>query len=51
MATAIDDFRQGRPTPPAEQEGDLLVCTADGKGVVMRGGAKALKGTEPRQRS
>jgi len=47
MATAAEDFWSKRPTPPAEQEGEILVCTADGKGVPMRGGAKAPKGIEP----
>jgi hypothetical protein len=47
LATAAGEFWQERPTPPAEEEGQLLVCTADGKGVPMRGGAKAPKGIEP----
>jgi len=47
MATAVEAFWQERPTPTAEKEGELLVCTADGKGVPMRGGAKAPKGVEP----
>ena len=47
MATAVADFWKDRPTPPAEQEGEILVCTGDGKGVPMRGGAKAPAGVEP----
>ena len=47
MATAVADFWAEQPTPPAEQEGEILVCTADGKGVPMRDGAKAPKGVEP----
>lgn len=47
MATAVGAFWEDRPTPPTEEEGALLVCTADGKGVPMRGGAKAPKGVEP----
>jgi len=47
MATAAADFWKEQSTPPAEQEGELLVCTADGKGVPMRGGAKAPAGVEP----
>ena len=47
MATAAADFWKDRPTPSAEQEGEILVCTADGKGVPMRGGAKAPAGVEP----
>jgi len=47
LATAAGDFWKERPIPPADQEGEILVCTADGKGVAMRGGAKAPKGIEP----
>jgi hypothetical protein len=47
MATAVADFWQDQPTPPAEQEGQWLVCTADGKGVPMRSATEALKEAEP----
>lgn len=47
LATAVGAFREERPTPPAEEEGKLSGCSADGKGVPMRGGAKAPKGVEP----
>lgn len=47
VATAAEEFWKAQPTPPSEKEGELLVCTADGKGVPMRGGAKAPKGIEP----
>jgi len=47
MATTVADFWKARPTPPAQEEGQLLVCTADGKGVPMRGTAEPLKGSEP----
>ena len=47
MATAVEDFWAEQPAPPVPQEGEILVCTADGKGVAMRGGAKAPKGVEP----
>ncbi len=47
MATVAEDFWNEQPTPPTEQEGEILVCTADGKGVPMRGGAKAPAGVEP----
>jgi hypothetical protein len=47
MATAVEDFRAEQPAPPVQQEGEMLVCTADGQGVAMRGGAKAPKGVEP----
>ena len=51
MAAAAEDFWTNQPAPPAEQEGEILVCTADGKGVSMRGGAKAPKGVEPPQQA
>jgi hypothetical protein len=35
-AADVDDFWEERPIPPAEEEGELLVCSADGKGVPMR---------------
>ena len=47
-ATAAGEFWETRPTPPTEEEGELWVCTADGKGVPMRGGAKAPEGVESR---
>jgi hypothetical protein len=36
MAQHVEDYRVGRPAPPAETEGELVVATADGKGIVMR---------------
>ena len=36
MAREVESFREGRPAPPAEEEGSILVVTADGKGVPMR---------------
>jgi len=45
MAAAVEAFWKDRPTPAAE--GEILVCTADGKGVPMRGGSKAPTGAEP----
>jgi hypothetical protein len=38
MALAVEPFRQQRPLPRPQQEGELFVVTADGKGVVMRRG-------------
>jgi len=35
-AEAVEAFWEDQPTPPPEQEGALLVCSADGKGVPMR---------------
>ena len=36
MAEFAPDFRTDQPPPPADEEGELLVFTADGKGVPMR---------------
>ena len=36
MADIVEPFRQSHPTPPAGEEGSILVVTADGKGVPMR---------------
>ena len=36
MARQVESFREARPTPPAEEEGAILVLTSDGKGVPMR---------------
>ena len=36
MARRVDDFRDERPRPAAEEEGAVVVSSADGKGVVMR---------------
>jgi hypothetical protein len=47
MAKTVKAFWDERPAPPAQQEGEILVCTADGKGVTMRGGAKAPEQAEP----
>jgi hypothetical protein len=47
MATAVEALWEQHPTPPPEEEGAVVVGTADGKGVPMRGGAKAAKGCEP----
>ncbi|MGA7979450.1 MAG: ISKra4 family transposase, partial [Chromatiaceae bacterium] len=47
LVTAVGAFWEERPTPSGEEEGALLVCTGDGKGVPMRGGAKAPKAVEP----
>jgi hypothetical protein len=35
LAEAIPAFWEAQPVPPAEQEGQVLVSTADGKGVPM----------------
>jgi len=36
MAERVEDFRAERTLPPAEEEGEIVVSSADGKGVVMR---------------
>lgn len=47
MAKTVSAFWQAQPIPPAEQEGALLVCTADGKGVPMRGAPAAAEPPAP----
>ena len=47
LAPLAGEFWKDLPPPPAAAEGELLVCTADGKGVPMRGGAKAPTGVAP----
>jgi hypothetical protein len=39
MAQSATPYRLGRPVPPAGEEGELFVASADGKGIVMRRGA------------
>jgi hypothetical protein len=39
MAQDTATFRESLPAPPAAEEGQILVVTADGKGVVIRGQA------------
>jgi hypothetical protein len=36
MAADVEGFRQSQPAPPAAEEGEIVVLTADGKGVPMR---------------
>jgi hypothetical protein len=36
-AQEVEAFWQEQPVPPPAEEGTLMVCTADGKGVPMRG--------------
>jgi hypothetical protein len=36
MARQVESFRRSRPTPPAEEEGQIVVVTADNKGIPMR---------------
>jgi hypothetical protein len=44
MARQVDSFRQCQPTPPAREEGSILVLTSDGKGVPMRKDEMAKSG-------
>jgi hypothetical protein len=47
MAQGVADFRDLQAAPPAAEEGQLVVVSADGKGVVIRGrGTKAVCGGE-----
>jgi len=36
MSEMVKEYWDSRPVPPAEQEGALLVCSADGKGIPIR---------------
>ncbi len=36
MAERVEQFRDQRTLPPAKEEGEIVVSSADGKGVVMR---------------
>lgn len=36
MAESVEEFRTSQEKPPAEEEGEILVATADGKGIPMR---------------
>lgn len=49
LSEAVAAFWEAQPVPPAEQEGGLLVCTADSKGVPMRRGAPQarIEGARP----
>jgi hypothetical protein len=53
MSQAVADsaaaFAASRPTPPAAEEGELLVFTADGKGVPMRRPPQAGPRRHPRR--
>lgn len=40
MAQPVVDYLDALPTPPSEEEGELLVSSADGKGVPIRGTGK-----------
>jgi hypothetical protein len=40
MSDTVDEFWDHRPVPPASEEGELMVCSADGKGVPICSGVK-----------
>lgn len=47
MAQDVADFRDLQAPPPAAEEGQLVVVTGDGKGVIIRGqGSKTVCGGE-----
>jgi hypothetical protein len=47
MAQDVADFRDLQAPPPAAEEGQLVVATGDGKGVIIRGqGSKTVCGGE-----
>jgi hypothetical protein len=47
MAQDVSDFRELQVTPPAAEEGQIVVVTADCKGIVIRGqGTKTVCGSE-----
>jgi hypothetical protein len=47
LAEDAEAFWAAQPPPPPEQEGALMVCTADGKGVPIRGAATVPVMAEP----
>jgi hypothetical protein len=50
MAEWVDEFRAEQPTPKAEEEGEILVATADAKGVPMVRPADATPAGRPRRK-
>jgi hypothetical protein len=46
MATAVAEFWAAQPAPPRQQEGEILVCTADGKGVAPPSTGEKRAGTK-----
>jgi hypothetical protein len=41
MSRSVQMFRESRPAPPAQEEGAIMVVSADGKGIPMRRPAEA----------
>jgi hypothetical protein len=50
MARYADSFRASQPMPPSREEGELLVATADAKGVPMRRLADPKSSPQPHRR-
>lgn len=49
MGSVANEFMNSLPKPPVDEEGELLVMTADGKGVPMiREDAKKLRACDPK---
>ena len=46
MSEASDDFWKQHVAPPSKEEGEIMVLTADGKGVPMRNGTKLPGGND-----
>jgi hypothetical protein len=44
MSRQADSFFESRPTPPAQEQGSIIVLTSDGKGVPMRKDEPARSG-------
>lgn len=36
MAEGVEEYLLNRPVPPSDEEGEIMVASADGKGIVMR---------------
>lgn len=51
MAEAVPSFLESQPAPPKEEEGSILVVTADGKGVPMRREADEKPSGDRKRRS
>jgi len=51
MSGAVESFHETESAPPADEEGAILVVTADGKGVPMRRGSSDGTGREGKRRT
>lgn len=50
MAEDVEPFRDSQPAPPQDEEGEILVLSADGKGVPIRRDADAPRINEHRSK-